>query len=324
MRATCGACGRPDALGLGLCAECGGGGDAGDTLIFVRRAPSRSDRMAAERRLAELLGVRVDTFDGRLAARGERALVRVPASVSEAVCESLESNGVPAHSIGAAKAVLAMPSHFFVMVMAMALAGTLAGIATGSSTLAALGPLFATVLLAVAHRSLQQPWLRAPAGESLPGTAEAAVLAAFARLGAGRARELLADLVSMARPLIARLKRDGDPAGLTSTIADLVSAASETALEVDRLTTSAAVVRDEMDGADDGALQSAVHTCEDAARTGTRRLVDAVAAVADAGGRTAMLDGSASRRMEELLKDLRDEAGQMETARREIDRLLNR
>jgi hypothetical protein len=166
--------------------------------------------------------------------------------------------------------------------------------------------------------------LHAPAGESLPGAAESAVLSAYSRLSAGRARELLADLVGLARPLVARLRRDGDPAGLEPTIADVVTAASETALEVDRLMTSAIVVREEMDGQGDLDLRSAVDTCENAARTGTRRLVEAVAAVADAGGRTALLDGSASRRMEELLRDLRHDTGHMETALREIDRLLNR
>jgi hypothetical protein len=320
----CNACGRPDALGLGLCAECGGSGGAGDTLIFVRRGANRGDRRATERRLAELLGGRVDTPDGRLAAHGGRALIRVPAAVSESVCETLEQHGVPSRSVGTARAVLAMPSHFFVMVAAMATTGTLAGIAAGSPGLAMLSPLLAGAMLVLGHRSMLRPWLRAPEGEALPGAAESAAVAAFARLGAGRPRELLADLVGMARPLGARLRSDGDPGGLETTIGDLVVAASHTALEVDRLETSAMVVRDEMAGDEDVALRSVAERCENAAGTGTRRLVEAVAAVADAGGRTALIDGSATQRLAGLLRDLRVEADHREQALREIDRVLQR
>jgi hypothetical protein len=293
-------------------------------LIFVRRGAARSERHTTERRLAELLGVRVDTPDGRLAARGGRALIRVPAAVSASVCETLEQHGVPARSVGAARAVLGMPSHFFVMVAAMATTGTLAGIASGSAGLAVVSPLLATAMVVVAHRSMLQPWLRAPEGETLPGTAETAAVAAFARLGAGRSRELLADLVGMARPLISRLRSDGDPGDLESTIGELIVAACDTALEVDRLENSAAVVRDEMTGDDDVALRSVAERCENAAGTGTRRLVEAVAAVADAGGRTALIDGSATQRLTGLLRDLRDEADVREQALRELDRVLQR
>lgn len=324
MNSRCAACGRPDALGLGLCAECGGSGDAGDTLIFVRRGATGTDRRTAASRLADLLGGRVGTPEGRLAAHGGRPLIRVSAAVASAVCDSLERNGVSTRSVRVDRAVLAMPSHFFVMVAAMAATGTMAGVASGSVGLALISPVLASAMLVVAHGSLRRPWLRAPDGETLPGPAESAAVSAFARLGMGRPRELLADLVGLARPLIARLRLDGDIAGLETTIGELLVAACGTALEVDRLETSAAVVRHEIGGDDDVALRSVAQRCEDAAAAGTRRLVEAVAVVADAGGRTAMLDGSATLRLAGLLRDLRDEAGHRETALREVDRLLQR
>jgi hypothetical protein len=321
---VCAACGRPDGLGLGLCPECSGFGDAGDTLVFVRRGGRRRDRTAVRERLTGLLGGRVGTPDGRRAARGSRALVRVPGAVADAVCESLESRGVPVRSIGADRAFLLMPSHFFLMVAAMATIGTMAGIATGSAPLALISPLLSAGMLLIAQRSLQRPWLRAPDRAALPPTAESAVARAFTRLGAGRSRELLADLVSLARPLVDRLRRDGDPGGLESTIGELVVAACGTALEVDRLETSAGVVREEMDGPADVALRSAAERCEEAASDGTRRLVEAVAAVADAGGRTALLDGSATRRLAALLREFHDEADYRESALREVEKLLRR
>lgn len=324
MTGRCSACGRPDAIGLGLCAECGASGDSGDTLVFVRRSTQRGDRRATHQNLSELLGGRARTREGRLVARGGMPLIRVPAAISSRVIESLERRGVPARSVEASRAVLAMPSHFFLMVGAVATLGTMAGVASGSTSLAIISPLLASGLVLIAHRSMQKPWLRTPAGAGLPESAENALVGAFARLGASRSRELLADLAGLARPLVARLRKDGDPGALEDTIADLVAAACDTAMEVDRLEASAAVVRDELGSTgDDGTLRGVADRCDDAARVGIGRLVEAVVTIADAGSRTALLDGSASERLADLLRDLRDGAAHREQALAEVARLLD-
>ena len=49
---TCVLCAGPDPLALGLCPACGGSTDAADTLVFLRREATASDRRAAALRLA--------------------------------------------------------------------------------------------------------------------------------------------------------------------------------------------------------------------------------------------------------------------------------
>ena len=52
---TCLLCAGPDPLALGLCPACGGSTDAADTLVFLRREATASDRRAAALRLAVVL-----------------------------------------------------------------------------------------------------------------------------------------------------------------------------------------------------------------------------------------------------------------------------
>lgn len=323
--ATCVACGRPDLVGLGLCPECGGAGQRDDSLVFIRRAASAEDRRDAAERLVPILGERAATPDGRAALRGDRALLRVPAIVAPVVVDSLEARGIPARKIDMRRAWLAMPSHFFLLVVLVTCVGVTAG-GVGPTELLFASPAFALLLVLVAQRSMQRPLLRAPASDSLPAAVEAAVLDAFSRLAPGRPRELLADLVGVGRPLIGHLHREGDPARLAQTIEELLLVASRTALETDHLLDAGRVAREEIveDGAGSGDLRMAADRCDAAATTGTRRLVDAVAAVADISGRAAALDAGAASRLADLTRQLRADAEVHDSALREVDRLLAR
>jgi hypothetical protein len=111
---------------------------------------------------------------------------------------------------------------------------------------------------------------------------------------------------------------------LSPSLADLLRAACATALEVDRLETTIAAVNDTLiAGASDasGALQAAAERCHEAADAGKRRLIDAVAAVADIGGRTAR-DTATGSKLEKLTRELTAETRRHEDALRELDRLL--
>ena len=324
--ASCLACARPDVLGLGLCPECGGAGQPGDSLVFIRRSASAADRRAAADRLAEFLGARAETPDGRAALRGDLALVRVPAIVAPVVVDSLEERGVPARTLEMSKAWLAMPSHFFLLVAAVTCVGAAAGMAAATPLLFA-SPVFAMLLVLIAQRSMRRPLLRAPATDSLPAAVETAVLHAFSKLAPERPRELFADLVGMGRPLIGHLHREGDPAGLVRTLEELLLAASQTALETDHLLEAGRVAREEIaeGGRNESTdLRAAADRCDVAAATGTRRLVDAVAAVADISGRAAALDDGAAARLADLTRQLQADAEVHDVALREVDRLLSR
>jgi hypothetical protein len=322
----CLACGRPDVLGLGLCPECGGAGESGDTLVFVRRATSGADRREAADRVSAILGERADSPDGRAALRGDRALVRVPSLVAPVVIDSLQARGVPARTVDMRRAWLAMPSHFFLLVVLISCLGAMAGVA-GATPMLYTSPAFAMLLILVAQHSMRRPLLRAPVADSLPPAVEAALLQAFARLDTGRPRELFADLVGLGRPLIGHLHREGDPAGLVATLEDLLLAASQTALEADHLLDAVHVVKGEIGQADStasGDLRAAGDRCERAADVGIQRLVDAVAAIADISGRAAALDDGAALRLADLTRELQANAEVHDKALREVDRLLAR
>jgi hypothetical protein len=323
--ATCCACGRPDALGLGLCPECGSANSRTDALVFVRRAAARADRFTTGDRIGAILGDRADTPDGREAVRGNRPVVRVPDAVAPLVVESLEQRGVPARAVPLRNAWTAMPPHFFLMLFSIAILGSMAG-ALRAPVMTWLSPLFATALLAVAHRSMSRPLMRSAVGEALPSDVERAVLDAFSRLGAGRPRELLADLVGIARPLLVSLRAQGDPVGLVTTLGDLIIVACATALETDHLLTTVAVVEHAIHDGEEASvehdLRAAAARCAGAAEIGERRLVDAVATIADTGGLAASLDGNAGRRLVALTQELRTSASFRADALRDVDRLL--
>jgi hypothetical protein len=320
----CAICGGPDVFGLGLCADCSVSDPRADSLVFVRRSARGEDRVTTRERLAELLGGLLDTADGRAAARGERALLRVPADLANHAVHALEQRGVPARTLTRPRAWTAMPSHFILMVSAVTFTGMMAG--TQNPALLWISPLFATLLLAVAQRSAAKPLLRPPTESLLPADTESAIRHAFAN-AEGRPRELLGDLVRMARPLVASLRREGDPAAIAHSLADLITAAAATALEVSRLETTQTTVDDVLASGDahdvSPDLVAAAQRCGEVATTGTRRLVEAVRAVAEIGGRTAV-DAATGSRLSQLTRDLTLDARSREAALRDLDALLAR
>jgi hypothetical protein len=217
---------------------------------------------------------------------------------------------------------MAMPSHFLLMVCAVCLLGSMAG--TQVAPLLWFSPLFGTVLLVAAQRSASRPLLRPADHAQLPAETETALRKAFAH-AQGRPRELLGDLVRIARPLVATLERDGDPALVAGSLSELLVAASATTLEVSRLNTTHSTVQDLLSSgtAPESAadLRAAAKRCADAAATGMRRLVEAVRAVAEIGGNTAV-DAATGNRLSQLTQELTLDAQIREDALRSVDALL--
>jgi hypothetical protein len=318
----CLVCGERDALGAGICANCA---TAGDTLVMVRRQSSAADRRDVGARLAVLLGERLELPDGRAAAAGDRALVRASAVVGARIAGALEEHGIPARTVPRVRAWSVMPAHFFVMLAAIVGAGGAAGVIVVPAYLW-MSPLLAALLLLIAQRSAGRP-LFEPVASALEPGAEAALLDALASLRHGRARELLGDIARIARPLALTIRSEGDPAELGACLADLVRAAAATALEVDRLEETIAVLED---GGAAGAATTDVQDfapiierCRAAAGIGTRQLVEAVTAVGQIGGMSG-LDTRAGSRLAELTRELQAAARTREDTIRELDRLLSR
>ncbi len=321
---SCPLCGEADALRAGVCAACGGD-PGGRSLVFVRPVRTRSERAAIADRLNDLVGDRMETPDGRAAASGALALYRVPPSLAVRIVSGLEERGIPARAVPPERAWSAMPAHFFVMLGAIVLAGGMAGL-VAAPTYLWLSPLLAGTLLLIAQRAMRDRVLVPPANDvALPASTESTLVDALAALPDARARGLLGDVGRIARPLARSVQRDGDPGGLRDCISDLVVAAAATALEVARLEETVAVLEDH-DGADadpPAAARTAaiVERCREAAATGTRQLVDAVAMLGQVG-ESAGIDARVGVRLAALTRDFVAAASQRERAIRDVTRLL--
>jgi len=322
---VCPICGGPDGLSAGVCPACGVAA-GGRSLVFVRRPGSRADRSTVAARLADVIGERLDTPDGRAAASGELALYRVPPSLAVRIVSGLEERGVPARAVPPERAWSAMPGHFFLMLAAIVGVGGLAGL-TAAPVYLWLSPLLAATLVLIAHRSMGRALVTSSSDAAFARDVEATLVDALATLRNGRVRALLGDVARIARPLALSVRRDGDPGGLAACVSDFVGAAAATALEVDRLEETVAVLEDGNGVAQDDLagkdVQSIVRRCRDAAETGTKQMVDAVTTLSQIGGVTG-LDTQAGVRLAEITRDLVAAAGARERAIRDVAQLLDR
>ena len=152
---------------------------------------------------------------------------------------------------------------------------------------------------------------------------------AIARSRRSRCRDRGSDAAGWCRRRFALDARgvEPDPASVAGSLTELLAAESATVLEVSRLETTHATVTDVLSSGDANEvspdLVAAAERCNAAAATGTRRLVEAVRAVADIGGRTAV-DAAIGTRVSQLTRELTLDAGSREAALRDVDALLAR
>jgi len=312
----CAACDEPDLLGHPICPRCAAVHRSGrDALIVLSRTrgASRSD---AQRELGHVFGVIAESPAGRAAAAGDRALIRVPAPARERWIELLDARGMRARSVRAGRAWTLMPAHFFVLLASIAAVGGLAGAVT-APMFRWTSPLLALALLLSAQTTMAIP-LFAARKRGGPGAPCRATIDAVSSLRPGRARDLLADLLRLARPLLEHDTPGSDVPGIA---AELLSAAAATATEVDRLERiQTAPDRHEADAAAFD-VRAAVDACERARRTGIMRLEAAIATLRQLLGSTLEL-GEAADRLADLTRALDREARAQGEAVREVEALL--
>jgi hypothetical protein len=310
----CAVCHQQEPFGLNLCAQCGGTSERTDSLVFVRRPATRAERVDRRERLLTLLGAPAETPAGVRAARGERALLRLPAALAPRVVDSLDTNGIPALVLPVARAWLAMPSHFFLMLGAILLFGGLAGWNV-LPTMRWTSPIMAALLLVAAQLATRQPLLgTAQHAPRLPGPAAVAVRSTFAALGPGAARDSLGDIVRLAQPIFS-----GSPRALGSLISDLVSAACATALQVSRLETIVQVLRERESAGQIDSAGLTITRCEQANETGLDLMNRAIAAL----GSLAASHETNHEPLAELTRALELEAETQAQAARDANRLID-
>ena len=119
-------------------------------------APRRREARATESRLVSALPAVAD--DAGAAIRGERPLFRASVGGAERIVEVLARRDLPARAVPVKSAMSALPVGFFLMLSAVLIAGTAAGIDAAPS-LRWITPVFAGLLLVSARRTAATPVL---------------------------------------------------------------------------------------------------------------------------------------------------------------------
>ena len=202
-RGTCSICGTPDLLEVGYCAGCAGAARSGsdDRLLYLKPTGGFVGRRHVGDYLFRKLGGSVSRAAVANTVSGERPLLRVSSRRAAELAARLQEHGTAITTIQPSRAWTRIPTSFGVLLLATLVAGGLAGLARVPVMLATT-PLFATLLFLMAFRRLREPLLPSGGGVSdLPARVIGRVCRAAADLGPGRARDLLVELVALARGL---------------------------------------------------------------------------------------------------------------------------
>jgi hypothetical protein len=210
------------------------------------------------------------------------------------------------------------------MVLAVGLAGLGAGFAV-SPILLWTTPVMGGLLLLAAGQKLRTPLvLPSPAGHELPRELERQVIRALAELPAGTAGSLLADVTRLARPLFARLDREGDGSRHEPLLRELVASACVAAADLAMLDDNLARFERERARASAPGAEwlDALARSERARDALVQRLLEAMAVLGrlQSQATAAILAEDAS--LAEVTRELRAEAEARAAAAREIAQLL--
>jgi len=275
--ARCALCNEADPFGLGLCVRCGGTSPhAADRAILVSPPSGRIERERVRQAVHQLLGNRVDGSLADSAARGERALLRVPSGSTGTVLEHLAERGVPARAVLAAQVWTAMPIRYYALVLAMAVVGAAAGQVV--PWLLWGGPAAAVVWWVLGFREIRRPALVSVGlATTFPPDAEREIVEALTEMPGGTARQLLADIVRVGR----QLAGEGSQADAEA-LGDVLSGASRAARQIEGLEESLRRLDQRSESEGDERLVGA----QDAISRGRDRLVQGLLDVLTSMGRT--------------------------------------
>jgi hypothetical protein len=316
-------CGADEPLGLGLCAGCAGSTpSARQGRLILERPLTAHEREHSRQRLRALTGPRASGQAIDSAARGERVLARVPVAGTERVLERLSAEGVTARVVRGPWVPL--PRAIYGVGAAMAGMGWLAG-SLAQPDLIWMSPLLAALVLLEAQRRVRKPVLAAPAAAGvLTGPARDRLAATVARLPAGTALSLLADLARNAQSVLGRVQEPVAD-GLRAEVEDLVARACEAATDLadledclDRLERQRDRPRQPPVG-----WNAAVARAERLRDALVQRLLDAITALGEARVRVVEASSLDGDRLVALSGELRREVSAYAEARREVEALLS-
>jgi hypothetical protein len=250
-------------------------------------------------------------------ATGSRALARVPLSSRGRVTELFAARGIRARVVAERELYRALPSSFVLLVLAVAIAGSVTGAVTGTGVGATAIP-FALLLTVGGTLSLRHPAVspeRRPC--ALGASTRARVVETFAALPAGTPRSLLADVVQ--RGLTLRQDASGAPL----LVEELVVAACDSARDLAAIDESLALF-DRERGRDDGDTRwmDSHAECERTRDVTVQRLLDAVTVLGQLDAESVRATDDVGSRLVELVAEIAGEVEARAAAREEIRSLL--
>lgn len=316
-------CGADEPLGLGLCSGCAGAApQALDRLVLVERPASRAEREHTHTRLRTLTGTSVPREALDAAARGERAVARVPLAGAERVLERLSAQGISARIARHRWAPL--PSSLYGVAATMVVMGGVAGMLV-SPALLWLTPLLSLAILLEAQRQVRQPLLRAPGtGGALTGPARERLAVTVSRLPSGTGLSLLADLARNAQAVLSRLPVE-QASEVRAEVEELVLHACDAATDLADLEDSLGRLerqRARPGGRTSGSWHATVARAERSRDALVQRLLDAITTLGEARLRALEASAADSDRLSELSHQMRAEVVAYAEARREVEALL--
>ena len=316
-------CGADEPLGLGLCSGCTGTAPrALDRLVLVERPASAAEREHTHQRLRALTGTAASRASLDAAARGHRAVARVPLAGAERVLERLAAEGINARIARISWAPL--PASLYGVAGLMVTAGWLAG-SLVATPLLWLSPLLSALVVLEAQRQIRQPLLGAPASSgALTGAARERLALTVTRLPAGTALSLLADLARNAQSVLARLG-DQPVTQIREEVEELILHACDAATDLADLEDSLAKLerqRARPGSRTSGSWHTVVARVERSRDALVQRLLDAITTLGEARLRAVEATAADTDRLAELSDQMRAEVQAYAEARREVEALL--
>jgi predicted Ser/Thr protein kinase len=316
-------CGADEPLGLGLCTSCSGAtARALDRLVLVERPVSTAEREHTRQRLRALTGTTESSSALDAAARGHRAVARVPLAGAERVLERLAAEGITARIAPTLWAPL--PPTLYAVAALMLGAGWMAG-SLAVPGLLWLSPLLTALVVLEGQRQVREPLLQTPgAAGALTGPARDRLALTVTRLPAGTALSLLADLARNAQSVLARLG-DQPSDTIREEVEELVFHACDAATDLADLEDS--LERLERQRARPGTRTSGswltiVARVEQSRDALVQRLLDAITTLGQARLRAVEATAADTDRLAELSDQMRREVEHYAEARKEVEALL--
>jgi len=298
--AVCVICGATDLLGLTVCPDCGGTDPrVADRLLFV--SGGRGIRTREVRaRIAEITGLPHGAEPVESAARGLRALARVPAASAPLAIRRLAECGIPAAARLPGRVWASLPFGFVLLLMVAIATGVWAG-SVAAPLLLVTTPLFAGTVLVSAVRGIRRPIHPYDPPPPAPG-ALVALLAALTELPAGRARDLLAGLTRSVRGVtpVAAL-----PPDMLAQLEALLPVAARAARDLAMIDDTLARLQREQTGSEPETVRNAVTELTRARGRLSEYLLEVTGLVGRLQGASADALASAGARLRELAGEFR-------------------